>query len=88
MKTFIGKIVVKKMLEGNMDKILNFANGYKTYITAVVGILIAFVGWTFGPIEVGNIVVPDMTFKEFFTIAWEALMIIFLRKGIKTDSKK
>lgn len=88
LKTFIGKIVAKKLVGGQMDKILNFASGYKTYITALVGILIAFVGWAFGPIEFGSVVVPDMSFKEFFEIFWAALLVIFLRKGIKSDGKK
>ena len=71
-----------------MDKILNFANGYKTYILGIVGVLVAFVGWAFGPIDVGSVHVDALSFKEFFEIVWGAGMAIFLRKGIKTDAGK
>ena len=78
------KIVQKegnKMLGGIMEKL----SGYKTYITALLGIIVVIIGHFFGPINAGPVQIPLIESGDMWKGIWDALMIIFLRKGISVS---
>lgn len=73
---------MKKEAMKIMPTLIAKLGGYKTYITALIGIVVAFLGVMWGPIHVGPIDIPAIPMNEFWKLVWEAFMIIFLRKGI------
>ena len=60
-----------------LQKIRDAVDGYKTYITAVIGILTAVLAWNAG----------ELTNWETLTAIWVAVQIIFIRSGNKQDVK-
>lgn len=67
-----------------ISKLVNSLDGIKTYITLVIGILVAFIGAAWGPIDMpGSLTdVPKLEWAEFWNILWMALSGIFLRSGV------
>ena len=83
LKNFVIKLILKRKVKAMLDKLTSKLSGYRTYITATVGILIALVGVVFGPIDLAGVSIPKITFNDFFKVVWEAALVVFLRKGIK-----
>ena len=66
------------MLTNFMNKI----NGYKTYITLVVGLVITILGHFWGPTHIGPVDVPAIDTASTWKTVWEILVAIFIRHGI------
>ena len=84
-KNLIGKMIfsqITKEATKKMPNIIGKLDGYKTYITAIIGIFVAFIGAAWGPINIGPVDIPSIPWNEFWNILWNALMIVFLRKGV------
>ena len=77
---FIGRTALKKVLR--RFEMENFLKGKRTYVTAGAGIVVVLVGLLFGNTQIGPVTVPAIDVNEAAKYIWEALMIIFLRKGI------
>jgi len=86
-KEAVVKYVVGRSVIKMLDKVKGALNGNKTYITVVLGIIVAVVGMFWGPVEVGPINIPAMESSEAWTIIWNGLMFLFLRKGVKQAEK-
>jgi hypothetical protein len=78
---FIGKAIVKKGLRRLEE--MKFLTGYKTYITAFLGIFIVAVGYLFGPVDIAGITIPHIDLDSGVKLVWAALMAIFIRSGVK-----
>lgn len=80
LEQMIGKTVVKNVLGRFNMKALD---GYKTYITAGLGILVCAAGYAIGPVDLGVITIPHFELGEAVKYIWGALMAIFIRKGVQ-----
>lgn len=69
-----------------INKIVLGVSGYKTYVVAVVGILVAFVAAAWGPIDLGPVQVPAIEWKDFWGVLWNGGLLSFLRMGVKKQS--
>jgi len=54
-----------------LPKLLASVDGYKTYIVAVLGIVIALVGHFWGPITISGVQIP----KTNWTDVWTAIQL-------------
>jgi hypothetical protein len=79
---FIGKAVVKKRLRRLRD--MKILTGYKTYITAFLGILVVAVGYLFGPVDIAGVTIPHIDLDSGVKLIWNALMAVFIRAGVKS----
>ncbi len=67
-----------------MNNLITKISGYKTYILAVGGILIALIGHFWGPVHIAEgLDIPGITWGEFWTIVWNSGLFAFLRMGVK-----
>lgn len=71
------------MLEGVRAKL----DGKKTYIISIVGILVGLVGLLFGPVDLGPINIPKITYGEFWSIVWNGGLFSALRVGLTKETK-
>lgn len=65
-----------------LEKAKAFLEGKKTHIISWVGIAVALVGFTLGPLDVGPIHIPHLEFKDFWQILITGGGLSFLRLGI------
>jgi len=79
--SFILKRKVMKMLDNLKAKV----EGKKTYITAAAGILVAFVGFLFGPIDLAGVSIPAISSNELWKLVWEAALVVFIRNGVSSS---
>ena len=56
-------------------------DGYKTYILAAIGIIVAVVGHYWGPLQIGQVTVPQFSWNDVLGIAWKSGVIGALRHG-------
>lgn len=66
-----------------LENIASKVSGYKTYIVAGAGIIVALVAHFFGPFTIGTIDVPQLSWSEVWGIIWNGGMFSFLRMGVK-----
>lgn len=45
-------------------------DGYKTYVLAVLGILIALAGHFWGPFTMGAVTIPAFTWPDVWNVLW------------------
>lgn len=65
-------------------KIWQALDGYKTYTLAGLGILVALCGHFWGPIALpGGTAVPQMSWNEVWSIAWNSGLFAALRHGME-----
>lgn len=83
MITKIRNWILKKVLERRIKKMMEKLEGKKTYILAAVGVVVGLVGVLFGPVEVGPITIPALSWNDFFNILWNGGLFSFLRMGVK-----
>lgn len=74
---------IKKWLLENGGKIMltklwDALEGYKTYVLAVIGILVAVAGHFWGPFSLGSVQVPTFTWNEVFNVIWTSGLFSFL----------
>ncbi len=86
-KESVARFFLKRRLIKMLDKLKGFIDGKKTYITVVIGIIVAIAGYLYGPINVGPVDIPSVSSQEVWTIVWNGLMFLFLRKGVKKAEK-
>jgi hypothetical protein len=79
---FIKKWLFEKGAQNIMGKLFTAVDGYKTYILAAFGILVALVGHFWGPINVGPIAIPAMSWSEVWNIIWNGGLFALLRNGV------
>ena len=66
-----------------INQIVIRLSGYKTYILAIFGVLVAFVAAAWGPIDVGPINIPEISWQDFWGVLWNGGLLSFLRMGVK-----
>jgi hypothetical protein len=79
---FIKKWIVEKGAQNIMGKLFGAIDGYKTYILAAFGILVAVVGHFWGPFNIGSVTIPAMTWNEVWNIVWNGGLFALLRNGV------
>lgn len=60
--------------------------GYKTYITAGIGILTVVVAHFFGPLTIAGTTLPPVSTDEMWKSIWEGIMAVTIRHGVSTSS--
>jgi hypothetical protein len=81
-KMWLVKKIFQKKSEGYMGKLFASISGYKTYITLVVGILVAVIGHFWGPLSLGGVEIPFISSEAMWQVIWAALTGVFLRQGV------
>lgn len=66
---------------------LSKLNGNKTYILAVLGIVVAVAGHFWGPFQIGDLQVPQFTWNQIVSIAWGSGLFAALRHGVSTQAQ-
>ena len=82
LKDLIAKWLFKNKVEAIMGKIIAALSGWKTYITAALGIIVAVIGHYWGPLNIAGIDIPFMTGEAMWQVIWAAVTAIFLRQGV------
>lgn len=71
-----------------LTNIWNKVNGYKTYILAASGVLIALIGHFAGPSDLGPITIPYLSWTQVWDVVWNGGLFAALRNGVaKTEIK-
>lgn len=66
-----------------LTKLWTALEGYKTYLLAGLGIIVALTGHFWGPITLGSVQIPAMSWNEVWAIIWNGGLISALRHGIE-----
>lgn len=53
-----------------LTKLWAALDGYKTYVLAVFGILVALIGHFWGPVQIGAISIPQMDWPAVWNVVW------------------
>lgn len=69
-----------------LNKLATALAGSKTYILAALGIIVAVVGHFWGPINIGNLTIPQMSWNEVWQIVWGGGLFAALRHGVGSNS--
>ena len=83
MKEWILRIIIKTVGGKMLKKLIGLVSGYKTYITVILGIIMAIVGHYMGPVDLpGPTDIPYIDSKTMWEVIWAGLTALFLRNGI------
>lgn len=80
---FIQKWIVEKGAQTVLTKLIDAVAGYKTYILAGLGIVVAVAGHFWGPFQLGALTVPVFTWTEVWDTAWKGGLFSALRAGVQ-----
>lgn len=69
-------------VEKIMGNLMGKLDGYKTYITGLLGMALLVVGHFWGPIHVGTVDIPAIDTKTMFEGLWGGAMALFIRHGV------
>lgn len=78
---FVVKWLIERKVQVMLNKLWVALDGHKTYLLAVVGVLIAVAGHFFGPFTVGSLQVPQFSWGEVWAIVWNGGLFSALRHG-------
>lgn len=65
-----------------MQKLLDAVKGYKTYLLAVLGILVAVIGHFWGPLNIAGQTIPQITTDEMWKLIWNSGLFAAVRHSI------
>ena len=68
-----------------LSQYISKINGYKTYILAVLGALIAVAGHLWGPTTLAGISIPQVSTDDMWKAIWAVASLASLRHGISTQ---
>lgn len=85
---FVTKWIIEWRMKGMLTKAFDSVDGYKTYITAAVGVVAALVSHFYGPIQIGkDVLIPQVSWSGFFDILWNGALFGAVRNGISKFQK-
>lgn len=76
-------LIQRWVIQMGIAKVFDFIDGYKTYILAGFGILIALVGHFWGPVTVSGTTIPAQSWADVWKVVYASGIITFLRHGIQ-----
>lgn len=79
---FVEKWIFQKGAQNIMGKLFASLDGYKTYILAAFGIIVGVVGHFWGPISMGPVQIPAMSWDDLWKIVWNGGLFAVLRNGV------
>lgn len=65
-----------------LTKLWTSLDGSKTYVLAVLGVLVALCGHFWGPFNLGTLTVPQFSWNDVWTIVWNGGLFAALRHGV------
>lgn len=75
---FLKKWIIEMEVQRMLTKLWDAVDGYKTYILAALGIVVAVAGHFFGPFALGSLQVPQFSWGEVWNIVWNGGLFSFL----------
>lgn len=79
---FLVRFIIEKGGIKMLTKVFEALKGSKTYVLAVLGILVAVAGHFWGPINIGTLTIPQMSWNEVWAIVWNGGLFAALRHGV------
>lgn len=68
-----------------LTKVWNALSGYKTYLLAGVGVAVALTGHFAGPVQVGSLTIPAMSWNDVWNVVWNGGLFSALRAGVSAS---
>jgi len=65
-----------------ITKLWTALSGYKTYLLSAIGIAVALAGHFWGPIQIGALSVPAMSWGDVWNVVWNGGLFSALRAGV------
>lgn len=82
---FLTKWMTEKIGENMITKLWAALDGSKTYLLAGLGVVIALIGHFCGPVHVGPIDIPAITWEQVWSTLWTSGLFGALRLGISKN---
>ena len=76
---FLVRWLIQLKGESMLTKLFDALKGYKTYVLAVVGIVVALVGHFYGPVQLGSLSIPQMSWGDVWQVIWTSGLFSALR---------
>jgi len=70
-----------------LANLFNSVQGYKTYILAGLGAIVAIVGHFWGPLTIAGTVIPQISSPDMWKEIWAVGSLASLRHGITTSTQ-
>lgn len=72
-----------------LDKFKNLAGGYGTYAAIIGGLVVATLGFLYGPVDLPGSFpdIPALSSDDYFKFLWEGVVLAFLRRGVGSLKK-
>lgn len=79
---WIKKYFIQREVEKIMPRFMDALQGKKTYILALLGVLVAIAGHFWGPLDIGAVHIPQFSWDQIWNIIWNAGLFGTVRHGI------
>lgn len=77
------RLIVEKGGKKMLTKLMGSIEGYKTYVLAVLGVVVGLIGVLWGPVDIGPIDIPKLSWGDFWNVVWNGGLFAALRHGVK-----
>ena len=74
--------IERMVIQMGLDKIVSAIDGYKTYVLAGVGIVVALVGHFWGPVTIAGAQIPQESWSDVWKVVYASGIISALRHGV------
>lgn len=79
---FLKKWIIEKEITKMLGNLMSKVDGYKTYILAVMGIIVAIIGHFWGPITFGTTDIPRYDWGQCWDMIWKCALVMTTRSAI------
>ena len=83
---FLERKLIQEEIQIMLTKLADSVNGSKTYILAVVGIIIALVGHFYGPLQIAGTTIPAESWGDVWKVIYASGLIGSFRHAISKNA--